>query len=80
MEYWDEIVPIRAKDLYEGMELDCTLEIEGILQEKEENSFKRASNKLDSQGHSGMSYSLMKAMISEFCTNGKEFKKYLERE
>lgn len=79
-EYWDEIVPIRAKDLYEGMELDCTLEIEGILQEKEENSFKRASNKLDSQGHSEMSYSLMKAMISEFCTNGKEFKKYLERE
>lgn len=77
-EYWDEIVPIRAKDLYEGMELDCTLEIEEILKEKAENSFKRASNKLDSQGHSGMSYSLMKAMISEFCTNGKEFKKYLE--
>ncbi|MGQ4524996.1 hypothetical protein ACSSOE_06980 [Intestinibacter bartlettii] len=41
-------------------------------------SFKRASNELDSQGHSGMSYSLMKAMIFQFCTNGKEFVKYLE--
>lgn len=77
-EFWDEIVPIRAEDLYEGMELDCTLDIEEILQEKAENSFKRASNELDSQGHSGMSYSLMKAMIFQFCTNGKEFVKYLE--
>lgn len=77
-EYWDEIVPIRAKDLYEGMELDCTLDIEEILQTKTEDSFKRASNQLDSQGHSGMSYGLMKAMIREFCTNGKEFVKYLE--
>lgn len=76
--YWDEIVPIRAKDLYEGMELDCTLDIEEILQAKTENSFKRASNELDSQGHSGMSYGLMKAMIAQFCTNGKEFVKYLE--
>ena len=58
--------------------MDCTLEIEGILQEKAENSFKRASNELDSQGHSGMSYGLMKAMIAQFCTNGKEFVKYLE--
>ena len=77
--YWDEIVPIRAKDLYEGMELDYTLDIELILREGTKDSFIIASRELDNQGHSEMSYGLMKAMIKEFCTNGKEFVKYLNR-
>ena len=31
---WDEVVPIRAKDLYNGFELDCTLEIQKYLKDK----------------------------------------------
>lgn len=78
-EEWDKVVPIRASDLYEGMELSCTLFIEEILKKNTEDSFKQASAELDSQNHSGMSYSLMKAMIKTFCTNGEEFVKYLEK-
>ena len=78
-EEWDKVVPIRASDLYEGMELSCTLFVEEILKKNTEDSFKQASAELDSQNHSEMSYSLMKAMIKTFCTNGEEFVKYLEK-
>lgn len=72
---WDEVVPIRAKDLYNGFELDCTLEIQKYLKDKK---FELAEKELSKQGHSGMSYSLMKCMIKEFCDNGSEFIKYLD--
>lgn len=73
---WDEVVPIRAKDLYNGFELDCTLKIQDYLKNKE---FELAQYRLNRQGHSAMSYSLMKAMIREFCDNGEEFLEYLKR-
>jgi hypothetical protein len=75
---WDEIVPIRANDLYHGMELDNTLEIQKILSSNgKEESFEVAKKCMDDQGHSGMSWSLVCAMIKEFCTNGEEFVKWL---
>lgn len=73
-EEWDKIVPIRASDLYHGMELDNTLQIQEILTEYyTEESFEKAKNCMEKQGHSGMSWSLVCAMIKEFCTNGEEF-------
>lgn len=72
-ELWDEIVPIRLDDLYRGMELDCTLELEEILKTKSPEAFKKAREALGKQGHSGMSWGLMRSMVVAFCTNGKEF-------
>ena len=78
-EEWDKIVPIRAEDLYHGMELDNTLQIQEILSSKySEESFEKAKKCMEEQGHSGMSWSLVCAMVKEFCTNGKEFLDYLE--
>lgn len=77
---WDKIVPIRAKDLYHGMELDNTLQIQEILSsEYSEESFEKAKKCMEEQGHSGMSWSLVCAMIKEFCTNGAEFVMWLNK-
>jgi len=75
-ELWDKIVPIRLSDLYQGMELRCCLDIVKILQE--EDSFSQAKFKLESQNHSGMSYSLVCAMVKEFSAAGEEFLEYLK--
>lgn len=74
---WDEIVPIRAKDLYNGIELDWLLEIESVLKNKTDSRFEDAKSIINNQGHSGMSYSLIKCLIKEFCTDGTEFVKTL---
>lgn len=68
--YWLEIVPIRARDLYNGMELDCVLEIQKYLKD---GDFKSAKSCFLGQDHSGMSASLTRELIREFCTNGEEF-------
>ena len=79
-ELWDSIVPIRAKDLYNGMELDNLLELQAILSlnEKEADTFYNAKQILERQGHSGLSYSLTVSMVKEFCTNGEKFVEYLK--
>ena len=74
-EYWDKIVPIRLNDLYRGMELRNTLD---IITSLNENDFNMAKEKFDKQGHSGMSASLVFAMVEEFCEKGKEFRKFME--
>ena len=79
-EEWDKIVPIRASDLYHGMELDNTLQIQEILKaDYSEETFEKAKKCMEEQGHSGMSWSLVCAMIREFCTNGKEFVMWLNK-
>lgn len=79
-EEWDKIVPIRAEDLYHGMELDNTLQIQEILSsEYSEESFGKAKECMEEQGHSGMSWSLVCAMIKEFCTHGEEFVMWLNK-
>jgi hypothetical protein len=75
---WNRIVPIRLNDLYEGMELKCTLDIGEILNKS--NSFNDAKAELNNQGHSGLSYSLVCTMIKDFCNRGEEFIKYLHEE
>lgn len=74
-DYWDEIVPIRLGDLYHGMELGCCLNIVKILNEN--GSLEDAKKEIENQGHSGMSFGLVRTMVKEFCARGEEFSKYL---
>ena len=79
-EEWDKIVPIRASDLYHGMELDNTLQIQEILKaDYSEESFEKAKTCMEDQGHSGMSWSLVCAMIKKFCIRGEEFVMWLNK-
>jgi hypothetical protein len=76
LDYWDEIVPIRLKDLYQGMELECCLDLAVLLKE---GAFEEAKEMLNNQGHSGMSYGLVCAMLKEFVDNGEEFLEFIGR-
>lgn len=75
LDYWDKIVPIRLGDLYRGMELECTIEIGKFLNEEQ---YVEAKELMESQGHSGMSWGLVKRMVNEFCNNGEKFVESLE--
>lgn len=68
---WEEIVPIRLGDLYRGMELKCCLDI--VKQLNEGCSLSKAKQMIESQNHSGMSFSLVRAMVKAFCDRGKAF-------
>lgn len=76
MDLWKKIVPIRLAALYHGMELSCTLEIAKLLKLE---SFDKADSLFRSQGHSGMSHSLVCQMLKEFIPSGKEFVKRYEK-
>lgn len=72
---WDECVPIRLGDLYQGMELDCTIKIIKILNKSEELNpiYEEAKTEIESQGHSGMSFGLVCSMVKSFHKNGDQF-------
>ena len=74
-DYWAEIVPIRLGDLYQGMELGCCLDIVKILNDG--GTLEEAKEKINSQGHSGMSFGLVCTMVREFCERGEEFAQYI---
>lgn len=74
-EFWDEIVPIRLADLYHGMELGACLDIVSILNNN--GTFDEAKAKIENQGHSGMSFGLVCAMVKEFSSRGNEFVEYV---
>lgn len=74
-ECWDKIVPIRLNDLYQGMELGCCLDIVRILNNN--GTLDEAKDKIESQGHSGMSFGLVCSMVKEFCSRGNEFVDYV---
>jgi hypothetical protein len=74
-ENWAKCVPIRLGDLYKGMELDACLKIVNRL-----NcgcTLDEARTMIDNQGHSGMSFSLVCAMLRSFCDRGNEFVDYV---
>jgi hypothetical protein len=73
-EKWYKCVPVRLTDLYEGMELGCTLDI--VSQLNTGCTLEVAKNIIDDQGHSGMSYNLVRAMVSTFCKRGGEFAEF----
>lgn len=74
-DYWDEIVPIRLGDLYHGMELGSCLDIVKILNNG--GTLDEAKELIENQGHSGMSYGLVKSMVREFSDRGEEFAEYV---
>lgn len=81
LDLWRRILPIRFGDLYQGMEIKCTLEILKALEEFEEvdQACVIIVNKiLESQGHSGMSYGLMKFMLKEFNKFGTDLTSKLD--
>lgn len=71
---WDKIIPIRLHDIYEGLELDCSLKIIKILNN---GTFEEAKKEFESQGHSGHSFHLTCAIIEKFSSKGKEFITYM---
>lgn len=73
---WDECVPIRLGDLYRGMELKCCLDIVKPLNDG--CSLSEAKSIIEDQNHSGMSFSLVRAMVNAFCDRGKEFAEYVD--
>lgn len=74
-DYWDECVPIRLSDLYHGMELKCCLDIIEPLNNG--CSLEEAKEIIESQGHSGMSFGLVRVMVREFCDRGGEFEGFV---
>ena len=73
-DYWKEIVPIRLRDLYHGMELGCCLDIVKILNSN--GALDEAKAEINKQDHSGMLYGLVRGMVKEFCNRGNEFYEY----
>lgn len=78
IELWDKIVPIRLNDLYHGMELEACLELVRLLNLF--GSFEAAKKTLNSQGHSGSSYSLVCSMVREFADRGKRFFEFISKQ
>lgn len=74
--HWDEILPVRLSDLYHGMELPMCLDIIKALNDG--RSLKEAKKIIDEQGHSGMSYHLVRVMVKELCDRGADFYEYTE--
>lgn len=70
LEYWTRIVPIRLGDLYQGMELKQTLDLIKLLHE---DRYEEADSLIYTQGHSGMSYALIKQMLIELDSKGQYF-------
>lgn len=74
-ELWAKCVPIRLDDLYQGMELKCCLDI--VLELNNGCTLDKAKEIIESQGHSGMSFGLVRSMVREFCDRGVEFANYV---
>lgn len=67
---WDDCLIPRLTDLYEGMELGCTLKLIRLLKA---GDFEGARQEFGDQGHSGMSAGLVKHMLRAFSDQGEEF-------
>lgn len=73
---WDKCVPIRLSDLYHGMELKCCLDI--VKELNNGCSIEKAKEIINSQDHSGMSFGLVRSMVTAFCNRGVEFMEYVK--
>lgn len=74
-EFWDKIVPVRLDDLYRGMELGASLDIIKVLNET--GDLDKAKEIIESQGHSGMSFWLVRSIVEAFSDKGDEFVAYV---
>lgn len=73
---WAEMVPIRLDDLYKGAELGAVLEIVKALNDQFSNEWVKEI--IDAQGHSGMSFGLVCAMVRSLCDRGEEFVSFIQ--
>lgn len=79
LEFWDNIVPIRLNDLYQGMELDCWLELIKILNDDKkpkEQRLKKCCKLFYKQGHSGTSGMIVLSGLKQLHPLGYEFVDY----
>ena len=68
---WEKCVEIRARDIYNGKDLEDALEIMKLLDEG--GALKEAWNILDKREHSASSYAIIESIIATFSKRGKEF-------
>ena len=73
--YWDEVVPIRLNDLYQGKELGACLDIVAILNNN--GTLEEAKKVIENQPHSGTSFQLVCTMVKEFADRGQDFATYI---
>lgn len=79
LEFWDRIVPIRLNDLYQGMELQCLLDIITILNDEnksKEDRFNECYDLFYKQGHSGTSGMIVLSGLKQLHPLGYEFVDY----
>ena len=79
LEFWDNIVPIRLNDLYQGIELQCLLDIITILNDEnktKEDRFNKCYELFYKQGHSGTSGIIVLSGLKQLHPLGYEFVDY----
>jgi|SRR6478736_1056310 len=76
LELWEKCVPIRLSDLYRGFELGACLEIVEKLNGG--CDIETAKKIIWDQGHSGMSFGLVRSMVKSFCDRGEEFSNFVK--
>jgi hypothetical protein len=75
---WDEILPIRLGDMYHGAELPMCLDIVKALNGG--CSLEEAKKIIDEQGHSYMSWHLVRSMVNILCDRGIEFVEFVRKD
>lgn len=81
LEFWDNIVPIRLNDLYQGIELQCLLDIITILNDENKTKEDRFNNCYElfyKQGHSGASGMIVLSGLKRLHPLGYEFVDYFQ--
>jgi hypothetical protein len=74
-EDWIDLVPMRVSDLYNGCDLEWFIELHLLLSS---STFEHCKMVFETQGHSGMSASIVFQMLEKFTPNGKDFVKFLK--
>ena len=76
MQEWEEVVPGRVRDIYNGDELaDALLIIEALNKGQD---YSKVEKILKDQSHSGASFGIVKALIKRFCKRGDYFVKFID--
>lgn len=68
---WVKVMDARLSDLYKGFDLASAIEIMKALDGGA--SIETAKNIIDNQGHSGMSYGVVRLVVKQFSPRGQEF-------
>lgn len=75
---WADCVEFRVDDIYNGLDLDCALEVMKLLDEGVD--FQQVYEVVKEQNHTGQSYSIVMSMITNFSKKGPEFYRFVDKE